>query len=77
VRDVGSRVGLRISDHWFRAQRACQLASEYGFRDAELRRFFLWKNVETIAKYAKLALEDLEEKMQPHKVKATKKLNPI
>jgi len=69
VRDIGRRVGLRICNHWFRAQRACQLATEYGFRDAELRRFFLWENDETVHKYAKLAIEDLEEKMQPYKIR--------
>lgn len=32
-----------LYDHWFRAERACQLAFDYGFDDDDLDRFFGWK----------------------------------
>jgi len=70
VTRVGKRLGLEIWDHWFRAQRASQLASEYGFREAELDNFFGWKKGGiTSSKYAKLATSRQEELMQPEKIR--------
>lgn len=40
--------------HWFRAQRACQLRMEYGFRHEDLKDFFQWKDDETASHYASL-----------------------
>ena len=69
VTKVGKRLGLDIWDHWFRGQRASQLASEYGFREAELDNFFGWKHPRTSRKYAKLATARQEELMQPQKIR--------
>ncbi len=32
-----------IYDHWFRAERACQLAFDYGFDKEDMNEFFQWK----------------------------------
>ena len=42
--DIGKRLGTWIPTHWFRAQRASQLAFEYGFNEHDLIRFFDWKS---------------------------------
>jgi len=70
VTTVGKRLGLELWDHWFRAQRASQLATEYGFREAELDDFFGWKKGGiTSRRYAKLATSRQEELMQPEKIR--------
>ncbi len=70
VRDVGLRCGVNdICCHWFRSQRASQLAEEYGFREFELIRFFSWKSDKYARLYAKLAPEKLFEMMSPKKIK--------
>jgi hypothetical protein len=43
-----------IYPHWFRAQRASQLAVEYGFSLHRLIEWFDWKSMGTAAKYAAL-----------------------
>ncbi|MBA7491953.1 hypothetical protein ES702_02501 [subsurface metagenome] len=53
IRNVGRKLDADIPfcsirspllyGHWFRAQRACQLAFEYGFDNEDLERFFEWK----------------------------------
>lgn len=53
IRDIGKRLDMEIPFsnipssqlyvHWWRAQRACQLAFDYGFDDDDLDRFFGWK----------------------------------
>lgn len=60
---IGDRVGLELWPHWFRSQRACQLASEYDFREASLLEWFEWEKWETAKKYAKLGPLGLAKKM--------------
>ena len=67
VRDLGERFGLHkydkngnvinmhVTPHRFRSERACQLASEYSFREKESKEFFSWEEPKTIDRYTKLA----------------------
>jgi len=64
VRDLGERQGIKICPHWFRSMRASQLASEYNWREFELKRFFSWKSDAMASKYAKLSSTDLFDKMK-------------
>jgi len=66
VREIGRRVGVHLYDHWFRAQRACQLASEYGFGLMQLQDWFGWKYIEIVTRYAKLSWRDLAHLMKPN-----------
>ena len=50
--------------HWFRSQRASQLAFEHGFRSEELVEFFNWKDYETALRYAHMGWEGLAKKFQ-------------
>jgi len=45
--------------HFFRAERAIQLVVEYGWSDSQLRSFFKWTNVKTIATYASLGTSEI------------------
>lgn len=65
VRGIGNRLGLHLYDHWFRAQRACQLAEEYDFEVQMLLNWFNWKHVETAMRYSKLSTRKLENQMRP------------
>ncbi len=60
---IGNRLGLELYPHWFRSQRASQLASEYDFREASLLEWFQWEKWETAKKYAKLGPLGLAKKM--------------
>lgn len=66
VNSIGERLGVHLYDHWFRAQRACQLAEELNFSLHELLEFFSWKHVETALRYSRLSTEALERKMRPN-----------
>ncbi len=68
VTSIGSRIGLKICNHWFRSQRASQLAEEYGWREFELKRFFSWKSDKEAVLYAKLSPTKLFEMMKPIKI---------
>lgn len=48
--------------HWFRSQRASQLAVEYGFALHDIVEYFRWQDVETAMRYAKLNYKDLAKK---------------
>lgn len=63
IRKVGNRLGIYIYDHWFRAQRACQLFAEYEFREASLLEWFEWEKWETAKKYTRLGPMGLAKKM--------------
>lgn len=75
IRDVGKKLNVDIPFsnihssqlylHWFRAQRACQLAFDYGFDKDDLEEFFQWKERrESMAKrYASLGWKGLARKM--------------
>ena len=49
------KVPEHIFPHWWRSQRACQLASEYKFSLHELLDFFDWRDVKMGKMYASLA----------------------
>jgi len=55
LEDDYPKVPEHIFPHWWRSQRACQLASEYGYSLHQLIEFFEWKDLETAQLYAKLA----------------------
>lgn len=75
VRNVGKRLdkdipfcNIRSSliyDHWFRAERACQLAFDYGFDKDDMNEFFQWKERKPsmAVKYASLGWKGLAKKM--------------
>lgn len=75
IREVGKRLNVEVPFsnihssqlylHWFRAQRACQLAFDYGFDEDDLEEFFEWKERrESMAKrYASLGWIGLARKM--------------
>ena len=58
-----------IYDHWFRSEKACQLAFDYGFDDDDLDLFFGWKerrpgmSERTSRRYSKLGWIGLARKM--------------
>lgn len=64
VRNLGERLNLKICPHWFRSMRASQLASEYDWREFELKQFFGWKSDQMASRYAKLASTDLFARME-------------
>ncbi len=60
---VITRTDPRIYPHWFRAQRASQLAYEYGFDVHDLMDFFGWLNVGTAIHYSRMGWKGLAAKM--------------
>lgn len=63
VSAIGDRLGIHLYDHWFRAQRASQLAGEYDFTLHDLLTWFSWKDYRTAVRYAKLGWRKLDKKM--------------
>lgn len=61
--DLGRELGVWIPTHWFRAQRASQLALEYGFSEHELAEWFLWRDYQTAWIYARKGYRGLAAKM--------------
>jgi site-specific recombinase XerD len=53
-----------IFPHWFRAQRASQLALEYGFDVHDLIDFFNWKSLQTATHYSRMGWKGLAIKMK-------------
>lgn len=43
VTKAGRNAGIRVSDHWFRGQRASQLQEEYLFKKDECETYFGWR----------------------------------
>ncbi len=64
VHAEGHKHGIHVYNHWFRAQRASQLASEYGYQLHDLLEFFKWKNLRTAMRYAHLGWMDLARRME-------------
>lgn len=56
-------LGKELYPHWFRAQRACQLAVDYGFDLHELMDYFYWKDIKIAMHYSKLGWRGLAKKM--------------
>jgi len=63
VTELGCNMGTWIPTHWFRAQRASQLAFEYGFDEHELIEWFLWRDYMTAFNYARKGYKGLAMKM--------------
>lgn len=65
IRDVGRQIDpdLELYPHWFRAQKASQLASEYGFDIYDLKQFFRWIDDNMAEFYASLGAKGLAKKM--------------
>ena len=63
MRKIGKELGIHLYDHWFRAQRASQLALEYDLREASLLEWFQWERWETAKGYCKLGPVGLAKKM--------------
>jgi integrase len=61
----GVQVGdsLHLWCHWFRSQRASQLARDYHFDIQELMKYFSWTKVETALRYLHLSPEQFAAKM--------------
>lgn len=64
VRELGVKLGTWITPHWFRAQRASQLALEYGLGLHELAEWFRWKNLEVAMHYSRFGYKGLAMKMR-------------
>ena len=58
------RLDKNIFPHWFRAQRASQLALEYGFDVHDLIDFFSWKSLQTAIHYSRMGWKGLANKMK-------------
>lgn len=52
---------IEMWPHWFREQRASQLAREYGFTWEQLMKWFSWETERQARKYGKTTEEDLAE----------------
>lgn len=57
------RLGQDLYPHWFRAQRASQLAAEYGFDLHDLMDYFHWRDIQIALHYSRLGWQGLERKM--------------
>jgi len=76
VTEVGRRVGVKVWPHYFRSQRASQLAQEYGYTIHKLLRFFDWKNIATAVRYSKLSFRDLIPDTAPMVSRPATSLSP-
>lgn len=54
---------IHLWQHYFRAQRASQLRSEYGFTEADLMEYFGWKDYTTALHYSRLGATQLGKKI--------------
>jgi integrase len=63
VTTLGRELGTWIPTHWFRSQRASQLAFEYGFAEHDLIEWFLWRDYMTAFNYARKGYKGLAMKM--------------
>lgn len=61
--ELGKEMGTWLPPHWLRAQRASQLAFEYGFNEHDLVTWFIWKDYMTAFNYARKGFQDLAKKM--------------
>ncbi len=62
VRKAGANAGIRVSDHWFRGQRASQLQEEYLFKKDECETYFGWRKPsnDMYARYGSTTYQYLE-----------------
>jgi len=64
VHQIVTGLDQNVFPHWFRAQRASQLASEYGFTIHDLIDFFSWKDLNTALHYSRMGWKELAKKMR-------------
>ena len=57
-------LGEDLYPHWFRAQRASQLALEHGLDASDLTEFFAWEHWPTALMYARRGYKGLMERMR-------------
>lgn len=60
---IVKKLDSNLFNHWFRAQRASQLAFEYGFDVHDLVEWFNWKDIETALHYSSKGYKSLAAKM--------------
>ena len=60
---IVSGLDPQVFPHWFRGQRASQLAFEYGFSVHDLIEFFNWKSLSTAIHYSRMGWKGLANKM--------------
>ena len=63
VYQIVKEIDPEIFPHWFRGQRASQLALEYGFSIHDLVDFFNWKDLQTAIHYSRMGWKGLADKM--------------
>ncbi len=65
VRKAGRNAGVRVSDHWFRGQRASQLQEEYLFKKDECETYFGWRKPasDMFSRYGSTTWRHLERMM--------------
>lgn len=63
IRDEAAQDRLHLWLHWFRAQRACQLVSDYGFELHDLIDWFSWEHLKTALTYSRKGWKGLAVKM--------------
>lgn len=56
-------IDSRIWGHWFRSQRASQLAHDYGFDVHDLTEWFAWTDIKTAMRYSRLGYRQIASKM--------------
>jgi len=61
IRRLEDLTKIEMWPHWFREQRASQLAREYGFTWEHLMKWFSWETEGMARKYGKTTEEDLAE----------------
>jgi len=61
---IVTKINPDVFPHWFRAQRASQLALEYGFDMHDLLDFFAWKSMPMALHYARMGWKGLAQKMK-------------
>jgi integrase len=59
-----TKINPDVFPHWFRAQRASQLAVEYGFDVHDLVDFFDWKSLPMALHYSRMGWKGLAAKMK-------------
>lgn len=57
-------LGKDLYPHWFRSQRASQLAFDYGWDIPALMEFFAWTHIKTAMRYAHHGFKGLAKKMR-------------
>jgi len=65
VTRAGERAGLSVWPHWFRSQRASQLAADYNFQVLDLVDYFSWDKMDMAVHYSRRGWAGLLARMRP------------